>query len=151
MLKYRVILSLRRGAVHRTFIGKSCPETHMFRLFCLLVAAVLTVAGEAPVLAQSAGPPQPPPEVGQLSYFLGTFKCEGSTVPSPISPFGNIKRQIKRTIEGHSNLNGYWLNMRFSDEKTDENPKPLAGDWVMSYDRKDNRFLFFWFDNLGRW
>jgi hypothetical protein len=103
----------------------------------------------ATVLAIAQGAPQPAPEMSQLKFFLGTFKCKGDALPSPVDPSG--RRPIERTITSKMDLDDFFLFMRMDDTKTKENPRPIRGNWQLIYDGKEKNFVAIWTDNLGRW
>jgi hypothetical protein len=116
------------------------------RRFGLLALAV-TFLGTALAVAQEA--PQPAPEMSQLKFFAGTFKCNGHALPSTVNPGG--RRPIERTITSKMDLDNFFLFMRMDDEKTSENPKPIRGNWQLTYDSRNKNFVAIWTDNLGRW
>ena len=101
------------------------------------------------VFAAAQGAPQPAPEMSQLKFFVGTFKCNGHALPSTVNPSG--RRPIERTITGKMDLDNFFLFMRMDDEKTNENPKPIRGNWQLTYDGNKENFIAIWTDNLGRW
>ena len=85
--------------------------------------------------------------MSQLKFFVGTFKCNG-TLPLTVNPSG--RRPIERTITGKMDLDNFFLFMRMDDEKTNENPKPIRGNWQLTYDGNKENFIAIWTDNLGR-
>jgi hypothetical protein len=111
------------------------------------LAIAFTCLGTVLAIAQEA--PQPAPEMSQLKFFVGTFKCKGDALPSPVNPSG--RRPIERTITSKMDLDDFFLFMRMDDEKTTENPRPIRGNWQLIYDGAEKNFVAIWTDNLGRW
>jgi hypothetical protein len=48
-------------------------------------------------------------------------------------------------------LDDFFLFMRMDDDKTNENPTPIRGNWQLTYDGRKKNFVAIWTDNLGRW
>jgi hypothetical protein len=111
------------------------------------LAIAFTCLGAVLAIAQEA--PQPAPEMSQLKFFVGTFKCKGDALPSAVNPSG--RRPIERTITSKMDLDDFFLFMRMDDEKTTENPSPIRGNWQLIYDGAERNFVAIWTDNLGRW
>src|SRR5215471_18168141 len=94
-----------------------------------------------------AGPPKPAPEMKQLDFFVGSWKCDGKMLASP---FG-AEHPIKDTATGKADLDGFWVHVRIEEKKTKESPMPLKGNFQITYDPVDKKFHAIWNDNFGGW
>ena len=106
-------------------------------------AVLLLVAASA--LAQER--PKPAPEMSQLKYFAGSWKCLGD---APASPFGPAhKTQSTQTVK--SDLDGFWYAFTLAEMKTASNAQPVKGMAHIGYDAKGKQFMMMWADNFGTW
>jgi hypothetical protein len=106
-------------------------------------AALLLVACSA--LAQQA--PKPAPEMSQIKYFAGAWKCSGD---APASPFGPAhKTQSSLTLK--SDLDGFWYAGTMAEMKTASNTQPVKGMLHLGYDPKGKQYAMVWVDNFGSW
>jgi Protein of unknown function (DUF1579) len=122
----------------------------MFRCFRLLVLQLMltcAVTGLAVGQDQRIARPQPSPELRQLGFFVGTFRCKGEAFKTPMSE----PHPVERTIAGKMDLDGFWLFMRFDDMASATNPMPIRGNWQLAHNARERNFVALWTDNLGRW
>ena len=96
-------------------------------------------------LAQEAK--KPAPEMKQLDYFTGTWKCDGKALASPMGP----EHPMKTTATGKTDLDGFWVIVRIEEKKTKESPMPIKGNFSMTYDAALKKFQGVWVDNFGGW
>ncbi len=114
-----------------------------------LVASALLALATLPALAEDkpAGPPKPPAELAQLSYFLGTWNCSGKTFASPMGP--------EHATEGKASfahvLGGYWYAFHYAEVKTAANPMPYHAAGFWGYDPGEKVFLERCHDSFGGW
>jgi hypothetical protein len=104
-------------------------------------------AGAAPQAKPMAGPPKPAPEMKQLDFFMGTWKCDGQMKATPMGG----EHPMKTTATGKSDLDGFWVNVRVEEKKSKESPTPIKGNFQMTYDATGKKFHGLWNDNYGGW
>src|SRR3954469_22644189 len=83
----------------------------------------LSVHGADPVEAgapESHPSSQPPPQLAQLDYLLGTWRCEGW---DSASAWGSARR-TRTTITAEKDLDDASLRMDWHEAQTAENPTP---------------------------
>jgi hypothetical protein len=110
----------------------------------LILGSILVVVSTALALGQE-GPPRPAPEMANLKYFAGTWKCTGD---SPAGPFGPAhKTQSSLTLK--SDLDGFWYAGSMAEMKTASNPHPVKGMLHIGYDAGAKQYVQLWIDNFG--
>jgi hypothetical protein len=118
-------------------------EEKMRTLATVSAAGLLLVASSA--LAQEA--PKPAPEMSQVKYFAGSWKCSGD---APASPFGPAhKTQSTMTLK--LDLDGFWYAGMMTEMKTASNPHPVKGMVHVGYDASAKQYVVLWLDNFGSW
>jgi hypothetical protein len=118
-------------------------EEKMRTLAAVSAAGLLLVASFA--LAQEA--PKPAPEMANVKYFAGTWKCSGD---APASPFGPAhKTQSTTTLK--LDLDGFWYAGMMTEMKTASNPHPVKGMAHVGYDASAKQYVVVWLDNFGSW
>jgi hypothetical protein len=95
-----------------------------------------------------AGPPKPAPEMKQLDFFMGTWKCDGKM--NAVPGIG-AEHAMKSTATGKSDLDGFWVSVRVEEKKTKDSPLPIKGNFNMTYDAAAKKFEGLWNDNFGGW
>jgi hypothetical protein len=85
--------------------------------------------------------------MGQLSYLIGTFECQGEVLATPLSAQALVRRKLTTRLD----LDGHWLFMRIDEAETPDRPHPVSGNWQITYDRAKECFVSLWSDGLGRW
>ena len=113
------------------------------------IAAVVAAAGIASA-ALAAEPeekkpegPKPPPEVEQLSYFLGPWTSEGEMKPGPMGPGGPTQgRDICRWMPGH-----FFVGCMMESRSPAGIMQVQA---IMGYDPEKKVYRWWSFDNVGR-
>jgi Protein of unknown function (DUF1579) len=97
--------------------------------------------------ASAAAMPKPAPEMAQLKYFDGTWRCDGDVPASPMGP----AHKSRATVTMRPDLGGFWYTGTVREEKTEQTPRPLQGVFHETYDPAKKRFLVFWADSYGGW
>jgi uncharacterized protein DUF1579 len=112
----------------------------------VVVLSVLALFFACLSLAQMpSGPPKPAPEMANLKYFAGTWKCSGD---SPAGPFGPAHK-TQSTITLKSDLDGFWYAGSVAEMKTASNPNPVKGMLHVGYDADAKQYVQVWLDNFG--
>jgi hypothetical protein len=98
-------------------------KRHILRVgFCLLTAAAFG---------------QSNPKLKELQSFIGTFQCTGTTFASPMGP----EHPTKATVHGTWTLGGTWIQIRYTEIKTAQNPHPYDVLELWSYDEARKAFV----------
>src|SRR5712691_8171411 len=97
--------------------------------------------------ATPAAVPTPAPELAQLDYFLGTWRCDGT---APVTPMGPA-RKTRTTVSIGPDLGGFWYSGTVREDKTTDNAHPVYGIFHETYDAAKKQFLLLWADNYGGW
>jgi hypothetical protein len=105
--------------------------------------AAPSAAGLAP-----AGPPKPAPQLEQMKFFEGNWRCEGKGFPSPFSP---NEHPIKATAKVKWDLNNFWQTFIYEEKKTKEHPAPAKVMGVWGWDAGGKRFVRTDADWFGGW
>jgi hypothetical protein len=112
----------------------------MKRVLVIVAAATFLL----PLVAQAQAPPMPKPgpELKKLDYFMGTWKMEGESKPSPYGPGG----KFTGTDQNEWMPGGFFLvtHSDFKDPTTEG--KGLA---VMGYKADDQVYTYNAFDSMG--
>lgn len=90
---------------------------------------------------------EPAAQMRELDYLVGEWSCHGEVLETPFS----TRHSVERALNSKMDLDGHWLLMQIDERKTAEHPRPLCGNWQMTFDRKIGVFVGLWTDNLGRW
>jgi hypothetical protein len=88
---------------------------------------------------------KPDPMVRQLDYFAGSWTCTGVDFASEMGP----EHKTQATVTAKWDMNGYWLNLRYSQMKTAGNPMPFTGNGFYGYDGSQKKLITVWADNAG--
>ena len=83
------------------------------------------------------------PALKQLEPFVGTWQCRGTMVlDGPPIPY-------TATVATTWVLGGNWLDVRVTQARTKENPKPYNGRAYIGYDAAAKKFVEGCVDNMG--
>jgi Protein of unknown function (DUF1579) len=110
-----------------------------------LAAVVLLTAPLAAVGSEQQQMPKPAPEMAQVSYFEGTWACEGKMFETPMGPAGTMKT----TAEIRRDLNGFVQTGTIKG--TSPNMPPFEGRFHATYDSGMKQYVMLWVDNMGGW
>lgn len=91
--------------------------------------------------------PKPAPEMAQLKFFVGNWRCNGKAEASPFGP----AHGSKTTTRGKIDLDGFWLTVSVDEQKSKESPMPIHGRFASTYDGAGKKFVGLWYDNFGAW
>lgn len=133
----RVVCVLFVGAV----IGLSSPVSAEQHKGGELKTKKVVTAKAAKVV-----PPKPSPEMAQMKYFLGSWRCKG-TLYSPMP--GHAPRKYSATTRMRLELDGHWMVEHYKQRKTKANPRPQKSMFIYGYDPAKKRFQSSYLDNLG--
>jgi hypothetical protein len=115
------------------------------------VAAVVVLGSASVLSAQTAEkgkapmPMQPGPEMAKLKEMVGTWKCRGKQLASPMGP----EHPTEATVKVEEALNGMWIVGHYSEKKTAQNPMPMSGDDYWTYDAAEKMFDRVAMDSMG--
>ena len=113
----------------------------------LAPAALASGAQAAEKKAAAAKPeiPRPAPEMAQLKFFDGSWSCDGTMLPNPFGPSGNMKG----TVKSHRDLGGFWQSGVV--KSTMAGMPTMEGMFHMTYDPAAKQYVMLWVDNMGAW
>ena len=112
----------------------------MKRVLFLIIA--LAFAWSA--LAADA-PPGPNPKLKELQYFVGNWQCTGTGYAF----MGTPEHKTTAMVEAMWILDGYWLSMRYHENKTAVNAHPVDARIFMGYDEQTKKIASGAVDNMG--
>ena len=108
-----------------------------------------------PAMAQEAGkaktapppPPKPAPQLEQLKFFLGNWKCAGKQLATPM--FGP-EHPITGSASAKLESDGFWQQFTYEEKKTPQHPGfKLVGLW--GWDLGGKRFIRAAGSSNGAW
>lgn len=105
-------------------------------------AAALVVTGALALQAQEM--PKPSAEMAQLTFFDGTWTCEGKMHETPMSPAGAMTSTAVMTTD----LGGFFQTGTI---KSSMAGMPFEGMFHTTFDPASKQFVMFWFDSMGGW
>jgi hypothetical protein len=111
-------------------------EASSMKRLAAIVTVLVTAGFAGSLAAQTASVPKPNAAMGQLEFFVGSWKCTGQAEASPFGPAHPTAAKVKIFVD----LGGFWLNGRYDEEKTASNPMPVHFAWMWHYDEKDKVF-----------
>jgi hypothetical protein len=109
-----------------------------------VVAALLSLSFAAAGSPQQT-PPKPAPEMAQLAYFEGSWRCTGKMAASPMGPAGTMTS----TADVRKDLNGFFQSGTIKSMMA--NMPPFEGRFHMTYDAGMKQYVMVWADNAGGW
>ncbi len=104
--------------------------------------AASAMAPAGPAMAP-AGPPMPNPALGQLKFFVGNWQCAGTGYVE-----GKAHPTSAKVAMGWD-LNGFFLNLRYEEQKTEVNPMPVAAVEHWGYSDELKRLVAGQVDSMG--
>jgi hypothetical protein len=107
--------------------------------------AAVPPAPAAAAPAAPAGPPSPAPEMAELKIYNGNTHCTGKQNASQFGP----EHATVSVVHGHTELNGFWMTLRYNERKTKENPYPFHAIYQIGYDPGAKQYLMVETDNFG--
>jgi hypothetical protein len=108
--------------------------------------AVTVFAFAVPALADAPmAPPKPDAAMDAWKPMMGSWSCEGSTKMGTMT----IKNKGTAKFEMAKNLDGFFVQMNYDDEKTKENPMPGHLVAFYGYDSAMKMTTFMGLDNMG--
>jgi hypothetical protein len=111
-------------------------------------AAVAAKPAPAPAAAAPPPPaPKPAPELDQLKYFEGSWKCEGK---QPAGPFGP-EHPYKSSFKMKKDVDNFWIALEYEQKKTKVHPMPIKAKGFVGFDSVAKKFVTIGVDNTGGW
>jgi hypothetical protein len=92
-------------------------------------------------------PPKPAPQLEQLKFFLGNWKCAGKQLATPM--YGP-EHPFTGTASAKLESDGFWQQITYEEKKTPQHPGlKLVGLW--GYDLGGKRFIRAFGSSMGGW
>jgi hypothetical protein len=89
--------------------------------------------------------PAPPPELAQLKPFVAKAACTGQAEESLFGPAHKIQGQVSATMSP----SGFWLQLRYVEKKTRDNPLASSAEERWGYDPALKKFVALLWDGFG--
>lgn len=96
-------------------------------------------------ITRSDAPPASGSRMGELSFFSGNWRANGTFF---LTESGKPK-PIIMDIQNSLDYDGFWSTTHTEERKTAVNPDPLAAAYFWGYDSARNVFVAEWFDSHG--
>jgi len=109
----------------------------------LLPVIVLALAASTVLAADAA--PGPNPKLKELAYFAGNWQCSGTG----FAFMGLPEQQTPAMVEAAWILDGYWMSMRYHENKTAINAHPVDVRISWGWDDQVKKFASGSVDNMG--
>ena len=107
----------------------------------LSIAIALSLLTASFAVAQDL--PKPDPKSKELQWFVGSWQCTGKS-------WGMGKElPTKANVVVAWTLNGFWLQTKYVETKTEKNVYPIAATLLWSYDAGQKQFVSGSVDNTG--
>jgi hypothetical protein len=97
----------------------------------------------APAPMAMAMPPKPNPALDQLKYLAGSWRCAGT---------GYLEGKghpTEATVKAAWDLNGFFLGLRYEEQKTETNPMPVTAVEHMGYSEDGKKLVCGSIDSMG--
>jgi hypothetical protein len=103
-------------------------------------------AAGAPPAAAAPPTPKPAPELDQLKFLVGKWKCDGKQFATPMGP----EHAIKGSADAKMDLNNFWQVWTYEEKKTKEHMgNKVKGMW--GWDGAQKKFVRAGADDHGGW
>jgi hypothetical protein len=96
----------------------------------------------APAMAP-AGPPMPNPALKQVQFFVGSWQCAGTGYME------GKGHPITAKVNMGWDLNGFFLNLRYQEDKTAVNPMPITAVEHWGYSDELKKLVAGQVDSMG--
>ena len=102
----------------------------------LVLIATAIVSSNIEATAQNVQKPQPSPELEQIEYFRGNWRCYGQEVNSaqPLPP-------TELTWNVERSLDNFWYVGQAQEQKTFSNPKQTSSQEFIGYNGASEQFV----------
>lgn len=105
-------------------------------VICLALAGTIAAAQEMP---------KPSPKLKELNYFAGTWSCKGETLATDFT----TAHPTSGITKAGWVLNGFWLALDYTEEKTAKNPMPYGMRLYWGYGEASKKLEYGGVDNMG--
>lgn len=95
--------------------------------------------------ADTAAPPTPPPELAQLDYFKGSWRCDITQRASQWGP----EHAFKATVKIKPALGDFWLAIEYKEKPSKVHPLAVESVVYWGYDPVARAFVGSTVDNTG--
>jgi len=105
-------------------------------------AAPAAPAGAAP---PTMAPPKPAPELDQLKWMEGSWRCDGKAPASAMGP----EHAYKSTMKIKRDLDNFWYVTEYEQKKSKENPVAVKARGFLGYDPVAKKYESIGVDSVG--
>jgi hypothetical protein len=95
-------------------------------------------------------PPQPAPELAQVAWLLGAWRCDGKAPAGALFP-GSPAYDYKSRMTLKKDLKDFVVSVDYEQLKTKVNPLGYRARGFMGYDSLVKKFYVFGVDSSGNW
>jgi Protein of unknown function (DUF1579) len=110
-----------------------------------IVLPIIALAFAASTVLAADAPPGPNPKLKELTYFVGTWQCNGTG----FAFMGSPEHKTTATVEASWTLNDYWLMLHYRENKTVINAQPVDVRVYWGWDEQLKKFAAGGVDNMG--
>lgn len=112
-------------------------QRQISRAIAITLLSLINLAALAPIAqSQEKQASQPPPELNQLQYFQGTWRCDGKPIdPSSSLPPIELSWNVKR------DLDNFWYIGQAEQKRSPVNPNPIKSREFLGYDAASKNFI----------
>jgi hypothetical protein len=111
----------------------------------IALTAAVSIALPARAADAPPAPPTPSPEMGQLTYLVGTWSCKGTVETTPFGP----GHATQAAVHIRHELGGFWNIGRYEEKKTAGNPHPMSFEFIYGYDPAAKALTLDGYDVVG--
>jgi hypothetical protein len=105
--------------------------------------APTTPAPTAPAVPMSMAVPKPSPMLDQLKYLAGSWRCAGTGYSE------GKGHPTEATVKAAWDLNGFFLGLRYEEQKTAANPMPVTAVEHLGYSDELKKLVTGQVDSTG--
>jgi len=116
---------------------KTLPVLSVSLLLCATAASAADADTPAPAGAPPAMTmPKPAPELAQLDWMAGSWRCAGKAPAGPLGP----ERTYKATFTFSKVLGDFWRSGEYHQQKSKTNPIPMHAHGFFTWDPSTKTF-----------
>lgn len=114
----------------------------MLKLISRLPFAALAFGAFACAKDEASAPPASPPELEQYEFFVGSWKCSGTT-------YAGTEHATEATVRVARAVGDRWFQLSYDEKQTAVNPTPYHVGVYWGYDSARKTFVQSCHDSVG--
>ena len=108
----------------------------------------VTVSAPPPPPPPAPAVPKPAPELKELDWLKGTWRCTGK-VPAGMTGPGSVAHSYRSTFKVTRGLNDFWFIIDYEQKKSGEHNLPVKAHVIYGWDAAGKSFVGYAFDSFG--